>query len=91
MFKEQLLTIFRLIYYWKAIFLLNKANVFIQLRFSNILYNAFVLIFLRIFKYYREIIIFTINRIKNINDAIQNRILVILYYGLLGLDIKKTI
>ena len=27
--KEQLLTIFRLTYYWKAILLLNKADVFI--------------------------------------------------------------
>ncbi len=47
--------------------------------------------FLRTLEYYREIMIFTINRVKNIDDAIQSRIFVTLHYELLRLNTRKMI
>ena len=35
--------------------------------------------------------ILTINRIKDIDDTIKSRILIVLYYGPLGLNTRKTI
>jgi len=90
MLEEQLSTIFRLAHHWKAI-LLDEADVFVQLRSFVNPYNALVSVFLRTLKYYRGIMILTTNRVKDIDDAIQSRISVVLYYGPLGLDTRKTI
>ena len=89
--EEQLSTIFHLTHYWKAILLLDEANVFMQLRSFVNLHNALVSVFLRKLEYYRGIIILTTNRVKNIDDTVQSRISVALHYGPLGLGTRKTI
>ncbi|KAL8626238.1 hypothetical protein Q9189_008078 [Teloschistes chrysophthalmus] len=89
--EEQLSTIFRLAHHWKAILLLDEADVFVQSRSSNNPHNALVSVFLRTLEYYRGIMILTTNRVKDIDDAIQSRISVALHYGPLGLDTRKTI
>lgn len=91
MLEEQLSTIFRLAHHWKAILLLDEADVFVQSRSSNNPHNALVSVFLRTLEYYRGIMILTTNRVKDIDDAIQSRISVALHYGPLGLDTRKTI
>jgi hypothetical protein len=91
MLEKQLSIIFRLAYHWKAILLLDEADVFVQSRSFVNSHNALVSIFLRTLKYYREIMILTINCVKNIDDAIQSRISVALHYGPLGLNTRKTI
>jgi len=91
MLEKQLSIIFRIAHYWKIIFLLDEVDVFVQLRSFVNLHNAFVSMFLRTLKYYREIIILTINRVKDIDDAIQSKIFVTLHYELLELNTKKTI
>lgn len=47
--------------------------------------------FLRRLKYYQDIMILTINRVKNIDVAIQSRISVGLQYDPLEFDRRKTI
>ncbi|KAL8698333.1 MAG: hypothetical protein Q9201_006630 [Fulgogasparrea decipioides] len=89
--EEQLSVIFRLAHHWKAILLLDEADVFVQSRSSNNPQNALVSVFLRTLEYYRGIMILTTNRVKDIDDAIQSRISVALHYGPLGLDTRKII
>ncbi|KAI9791932.1 MAG: hypothetical protein M1835_008168 [Candelina submexicana] len=89
--EERLLTIFRLAHHWKAILLLDEADVFVQSRSFINPHNALVSVFLRTLEYYRGIMILTTNRVKDIDDAVQSRISVALHYGPLGLDTRKTI
>ena len=91
MLEEQLSAIFRLAYHWKAILLLDEADVFIQSRSFVNPHNALVSVFLRTLKYHRGIMILITNRVKDIDDAIQSRISVALHYGPLGSDTRKTI
>ncbi|MCJ1280370.1 hypothetical protein MMC21_008197 [Puttea exsequens] len=89
--EEQLSTIFRLAHHWKAILLLDEADVFVQSRSFVNPHNTLVSVFLRTLEYYRGIMILTTNRVKDIDNAIQSRISVALHYELLGLDTRKTI
>ncbi|KAI9715641.1 MAG: hypothetical protein M1812_005793 [Candelaria pacifica] len=89
--EERLSTIFRLAHHWKAILLLDEADVFVQSRSFINPHNALVSVFLRTLEYYRGIMILTTNRVKDIDDAVQSRISVALHYGPLGLDTRKTI
>jgi len=91
MLEEQLSIIFRIARHWKAILLLDEADVFVQSRSFVNPHNALVSMFLRTFEYYRGIMILTTNRVKDIDDAIQSRISVALHYEPLGLDTRKTI
>jgi len=91
MLEEQLSTIFRLAHHWKAIVLLDEADVFVQSRSFNNQHNTLVSVFLRKLEYYRGIMILTTNRVKHFDDAIQSRISVALHYGPLGSDTRKTI
>lgn len=76
---------------WLEGHLLDEADVFVQSRSFVNPYNALVSVFLRTLEYYQGIMILTTNRVKDIDDAIQNRISVELHYGPLGLDTRKTI
>lgn len=91
MLEEQLSTIFRLAHYWRAIVLLDEADVFVQSRSCNNQHNALVSVFLRKLEYYRGIIILTTNRVRDFDDAIQSRISVALHYRPLGFNTRKTI
>ncbi len=77
--------------YWKAIVLLDEADVFVQSRSFINSHNALVSVFLRKLEYYRGIMILTTNRVKDIDDAVQSRISVALHYEPLGLDTRKKI
>jgi hypothetical protein len=63
----------------------------VQIRSFNSLYNALVSVFLRKLEYYRGIIFLTTNRIKDIDDAFQNRISVVIRYEPLGLNTRKIL
>lgn len=89
--EEQLSTIFRLAHHWKAILLLDEADVFMQSRSFINPHNALVSVFLRILEYYRGIMILTTNRVKDIDNAIQSRISVALHYRPLRLDTRKMV
>jgi SpoVK/Ycf46/Vps4 family AAA+-type ATPase len=91
MLEEQLSTIFRLAHNWKAILLLDEADVFVQSRSDINPHNALVSVFLRTLEYYRGIMILTTNRVKDIDNAIQSRISVALHYEPLGFSTRKAV
>jgi len=73
--KERLSYIFKIVTYWKATLLLNKADVFVEQRAtSNIHHNTLVCVFLRKLKYYEGILFLITNQVKTINKAIVSRI-----------------
>lgn len=58
---------------WKAVLLLDEADVYIRQRGHDIHQNAIVGVFLRVLEYYRGIIFMTTNLKDSIDDAIESR------------------
>lgn len=58
---------------WKAILLIDEADVYIHERGSDVQQNAIVGVFLRVLEYYRGILFMTSNRATIIDDAIMSR------------------
>ena len=58
---------------WKAILLIDEADVYIHERGEDIQQNAIVGVFLRILEYYKGILFMTSNRETVIDDAIMSR------------------
>ena len=58
---------------WKAILLIDEADVYIHERGSDIQQNAIVGVFLRVLEYYRGVLFMTSNRATIIDDAIMSR------------------
>jgi len=60
---------------WRAVILLDEADVFLAKRTAgNIGRNAFVSIFLRLLEYYQGILFLTTNRVDEFDAAFQSRI-----------------
>ena len=75
--------IFHLAQTWKAILLIDEADVFLAKRTaSDIVRNAFVSVFLRNLEYYQGIMILTTNRRKDFDEAFESRIHVSIHYDL---------
>ena len=58
---------------WKAILLIDEADVYVHERGNDIQQNAIVGVFLRVLEYYRGILFMTSNRETVIDDAIMSR------------------
>jgi len=58
---------------WKAILLIDEADVYVHERGDDIQQNAIVGVFLRVLEYYRGILFMTSNRETVIDDAIMSR------------------
>jgi len=58
---------------WKAILLIDEADVYVHERGSDINQNAIVGVFLRVLEYYKGILFMTTNRDTMIDDAIASR------------------
>jgi len=58
---------------WKAILLIDEADVYIHERGSDIRQNAIVGVFLRVLEHYRGVLFMTSNRGTIIDDAIMSR------------------
>ena len=58
---------------WKAILLIDEADVYVHERGNDIQQNAIVGVFLRVLEYYRGILFLTSNRETVIDDAILSR------------------
>lgn len=67
---------------WKAILLIDEADVFLEKRSAtyDVTRNGLVSIFLRLLEYYEGIMFLTTNRIKAFDDAFQTRIHLALRY-----------
>jgi hypothetical protein len=72
--------------------LLDEADVFLQKRFEIIFErNRLVTVFLRKFEYFDGILFLTTNLLYQFDDAILNRIHLVMKYEELDRDVRKTI
>jgi len=77
---------------WKAVVLLDEADVFLEKRSQHDLKrNALVSIFLRLLEYYQGILFLTTNRVKTFDEAFQSRIHVALKYSNLEVDARRSV
>ncbi|KAJ4467256.1 P-loop containing nucleoside triphosphate hydrolase protein [Lentinula aciculospora] len=74
---------------WKAIVLIDEADVFLEQRsLHDLERNAMVAVFLRHVEYYRGILFLTTNRVKAFDEAFLSRIHVALYFQELPFESK---
>ena len=77
---------------WKAILLLDEADIFLERRATrDIQRNGIVSIFLRRIEYFRGLLFLTTNRVGQIDDAFLSRVTVVLQYDHLTDDTRKKI
>ncbi|KAI0340295.1 P-loop containing nucleoside triphosphate hydrolase protein [Trametopsis cervina] len=77
---------------WKAIVLIDEADVFLEQRSLHALErNAMVAVFLRHIEYYRGILFLTTNRVKTFDEAFLSRIHVALHFQELTTDAKMQV
>ncbi|KAF8850015.1 P-loop containing nucleoside triphosphate hydrolase protein [Acephala macrosclerotiorum] len=87
--EKQLSLIFELADHWKALLLLDEADVFLRKRDTDHIHNSVVSVFLRKLEYYQGIMLFTTNRVRDFDDAIRSRIHLAFWYSPLGVDTRK--
>lgn len=71
--EKQLKTVLGRAARWKAILLIDEADVYVHARGEDIQQNAIVGVFLRMLEYYRGVLFMTSNRETVIDDAILSR------------------
>ncbi|MCJ1393254.1 hypothetical protein MMC18_006126 [Xylographa bjoerkii] len=77
---------------WKAVLLIDEADVFLETRSSYDLHrNAMVSIFLRLLEYYQGIMFLTTNRVEAIDPAFESRIDVAFSYEELAVASRRQI
>ncbi|KAF8797499.1 P-loop containing nucleoside triphosphate hydrolase protein [Phlegmacium glaucopus] len=77
---------------WKAIVLIDEADVFLEQRSMHDLErNAMVAVFLRHVEYYRGILFLTTNRVKTFDEAFLSRIHVALHFHELSHESKVQV
>ncbi|KAI1080898.1 P-loop containing nucleoside triphosphate hydrolase protein [Whalleya microplaca] len=77
---------------WKAVLLIDEADVFLERRSLNDMQrNAMVSVFLRVLEYYQGILFLTTNRVGTFDDAFASRIHVPLRYSNLSETSRRTI
>ncbi|KAL1749228.1 P-loop containing nucleoside triphosphate hydrolase protein [Schizophyllum fasciatum] len=77
---------------WKAVLLLDEADVFLEKRsLHDIERNALVSTFLRLLEYYQGILFLTTNRVQSFDEAFQSRIHVALKYNDLGEESRRMV
>ncbi|KAI9814408.1 MAG: hypothetical protein M1827_003264 [Pycnora praestabilis] len=90
--EERLTNILDIATTWKAVVLLDEADVFLQQRSgSDINRNALVSIFLRLLEYYEGILFLTSNRVESFDLAFKSRIHVALHYPELTLSVRRQL
>lgn len=78
--EKNLLKTFARAIRWKAILLLDEADVYIHKRGNDLKQNAVVGVFLRTLEYYRGVMFMTSNRKSLIDDAIASRCVALIEY-----------
>ena len=90
--EERLPRIFKRAARWKAVLLLDEADVLLEQRSSHDIHrNALVCVFLRTLEYYPGMMFLTTNRVEQIDDAIASRIHFKLKYSKLNLEQRTNI
>ena len=89
---ETILTrIFKVASRWKAILLLDEADVFLAQRSGDPHINALVSVFLRELERFGGILFLTTNRVQSFDEAMVSRIHVAIEYKPLGKDARKAV
>ncbi|KAH7000859.1 P-loop containing nucleoside triphosphate hydrolase protein [Ilyonectria destructans] len=89
---ERILTsIFKIASRWKAILLLDEADVFLAQRSNDPHLNALVSVFLRELEQYDGILFLTTNRVQSFDEAMISRIHLALQYHPLGRDAREAV
>jgi hypothetical protein len=78
--EEHLVTALRRAERWKAILLIDEADVYIRRRNDDVDHNAIVAVFLRVLEYFSGILFMTTNRHDDIDDAIMSRCIATITY-----------
>ncbi|KAJ7264526.1 P-loop containing nucleoside triphosphate hydrolase protein [Mycena haematopus] len=77
---------------WKAIVLIDEADVFLERRsLHDLERNAMVAVFLRHVEYYRGILFLTTNRVQAFDEAFLSRIHVALHFGELSEESRAQV
>ncbi|KAK3722755.1 hypothetical protein LTR37_002327 [Vermiconidia calcicola] len=77
---------------WKAVLLIDEADIFLERRsLHDLERNSLVSIFLRVLEYYEGILFLTSNRVNTFDDAFKSRIHVPLKYNGLTVSSRKQI
>ena len=77
---------------WRAVLLIDEADVFLEQRsLHDLERNAMVAVFLRHVEYYRGILFMTTNRIRTFDEAFLSRIHVALHFNELSVSTKVQI
>lgn len=75
---------------WRAVLLIDEADVFLEQRALHDLHrNAMVSVFLRVLEYYAGILFLTTNRVATFDDAFKSRIHIPIRYT--DLDVKSRL
>ncbi|KAK4691867.1 hypothetical protein P7C71_g5229, partial [Lecanoromycetidae sp. Uapishka_2] len=73
--EDRLTAILDLVARWKAVLLLDEADVFLESRQpQHLMHNTLISVFLRQLEYFQGIMILTTNRVTAFDEAIQSRI-----------------
>ncbi|KAJ4480946.1 P-loop containing nucleoside triphosphate hydrolase protein [Lentinula aciculospora] len=89
---ERLTLILQLAQTWRAVLLLDEAEVFLQRRdFTDLARNALVSIFLRQLEYYQGVLILTTNLLNHIDPAFESRIHFSIQYPDLDFNARRLI
>jgi SpoVK/Ycf46/Vps4 family AAA+-type ATPase len=67
--QEALLSVAEIARTWKAVVLLDEADIFLAKRDSNLEKNSITSVFLRLLEYFQGILLLTTNRIQTIDEA----------------------
>ncbi|KAI9767230.1 MAG: hypothetical protein M1840_005830 [Geoglossum simile] len=90
--EEKLTHVLDLATTWKAVVLLDEADVFLQQRSgSDVKRNALVSIFLRLLEYYEGILFLTSNRVESFDLAFKSRIHIALRYPELTIPVRRQL
>ena len=90
--EQRLPRIFKRAARWKAVLLLDEADVLLEQRSAQDIHrNALVCVFLRTLEYYQGMMFLTTNRVGQIDDAIASRIHFKLKYGKLNEEQRTNI
>lgn len=90
--EEVLISWFTLAEHWKAILLLDEADIFLERRATrDIKRNGIVSIFLRRMEYFSGLLFLTTNRVGQIDDAFLSRVSVVLQYDQLSNETREKI
>ncbi|KAK3329181.1 P-loop containing nucleoside triphosphate hydrolase protein [Apodospora peruviana] len=77
---------------WRAVLLIDEADVFLEQRALHDLHrNAMVSVFLRVLEYYSGILFLTTNRVNTFDDAFKSRIHIPIRYTDLTVESRRQI